>query len=315
MNNSYRILFMGTPDFAVPSLKALCENGYKPAAIYTQPDKINGRGKKIVFSPVKEFALENNIPCCQPDSLKTEDEIEQIRQLNPDLIIVIAYGKILPKAILEVPKFGAINVHASLLPKYRGAAPIQRAIIDGEKTTGVTIMKLNEGMDTGDIISQKSVDIPAHMTGEELFEQLSNTGAQELIQVMNDLPHRLDQAFPQNHEAATYAEKITKTMGNIDWSKSVRELDCLIRGMYPNPGTYTFFRGKRMKIHKAYCEEKDVSGIVPGTVISLEKDIIHTAAGDGVLCLTEVQPENHKKMSSADFIHGYQVKINDRFND
>lgn len=315
MNNPYRILFMGTPDFAVPSLKKLYESGYKPLAVYTQPDKINGRGKKISFSPVKSFALENDIPCFQPVSLKNEEEIERLRGLAPDLIIVIAYGKILPKDFLEIPRFGAVNVHASLLPRYRGAAPIQRAIIDGEEKTGVTIMKLNEGMDTGDIISQKALAIPEHMTAGELFDRLSEIGAEELIRVLEELPQRLDAAVPQNHENATYAEKITKEMGHLRWNEQVKTLDCLIRGMYPNPGTYTMFRGKRLKIHRAYYEKKDVSGIVPGTIISLEKDVIHAAAADGVLCLTEVQPENHKRMSSGDFIHGYQVKINDRFDD
>lgn len=313
MKNNYRIVFMGTPDFGIPSLDALCANDYEPIAIYTQPDRINGRGKKIIYSPVKSFAIDHNIPYFQPESLRNEEEIERLRDLKPDLLIVIAYGKILPKAILDIPTYGAINVHASLLPKYRGAAPIQRAIIDGEKETGVTIMQLDEGMDTGNIVSQKSIAISETMTSYDLFEALGKLGAEALISVMDELPKKLNDSVPQDHTQATYAEKITKEMGHIDWTKPAQVLSNLIRGMYPNPGTYTFFRNKRIKIHQCTTSEKNLSH-KPGTVISLNDGVIGVQTGNGILWLCEIQPENHKRMSAEDFINGYQVKINDNFD-
>lgn len=311
--NKYRIVFMGTPDFGVPALEAMDAHGYKPVAIYCQPDKINGRGRKINYSPVKSFALSHDIPVFQPESLKKPEEQEKLKELKPDLLVVIAYGKILPKAVLDIPTYGAINVHASLLPKYRGAAPIQRVIIDGEKETGVTIMQLDEGMDTGNIVSVRKMDIPPHMNAGELFDELGRLGAEELISVLDDLPEKLSHSIPQNHEEATYAEKITKDMGHLDWNFPADRLDCLIRGMNPNPGTYTFYRGKRVKIHKAAPEDTSRTA-APGTIISLDDDTIHVACGQGALAISEIQPENHKRMEASDFIHGYQVKVNDEFD-
>lgn len=313
MNNTYRIVFMGTPDFGVPALEALCSHGYTPMAIYCQPDRINGRGKKINFSPVKSFALAHNIPVMQPDTLKTPEEQEKLKALHPDLLIVIAYGKILPKAVLDIPTYGAINVHASLLPRYRGAAPIQRAIIDGEKETGVTIMQLDEGMDTGNIVSVRKMAIPPHMNAGELFDELGRMGADELIEVMDHLPEKLAHSVPQDSTLATYAEKVTKDMGHIRWDLPAGQIDALIRGMNPNPGTFSFYKGKRVKIHEASPEDRE-SGKEPGTVVSLEGDVIHIACGKGCLAVSEIQPENHKKMKSSDFIHGYQVKVNDQFD-
>lgn len=314
MNKNYRIIFMGTPDFAVPSLQALCENGYTPCAVYTQPDRVNGRGKKINFSPVKTFALEHEIPVYQPLTLRSEEEIHRLKELHPDIIIVIAYGKILPGNILKIPQYGAINVHASLLPKYRGAAPIQRAILDGETKTGVTIMQLDDGMDTGNIVSLQEMDIPEHMNAGELFDALSVIGAEELIHVMDNLPEKLAHSIRQDHEKATYAEKVTKDMGRIDWTKPSYEIDRLIRGMYPDPGTYTFYNGKRIKLHSAIDDHIEVREN-PGTVISVKDRLIHVAAGEGSVGISILQPENHKKMKSSDFINGYQVKVNDKFGE
>lgn len=311
--NKYRIVFMGTPDFGVPALEAMTLNGYKPVAIYCQPDRINGRGRKINYSPVKSFGLSHDIPVYQPDSLKNPEEQEKLKALSPDLLVVIAYGKILPKAVLDIPTYGAINVHASLLPKYRGAAPIQRVIIDGEKETGVTIMQLDEGMDTGNIISAVKMVIPPHMNAGELFDRLGSMGARELIHVLDDLPEKIEHSIPQNQEEASYAEKITKDMGHLDWNLPAEKLDCLIRGMNPNPGTYSFYRGKRVKIHKAAPEDVKHSA-QPGTILSLAEDRIHVACGSGALVISEIQPENHKKMAASDFIHGYQVKVNDTFD-
>ncbi len=308
-----KIIFMGTPDFCLPALEALCAHGYVPAAIYTQPDKINGRGKKVTFSPVKSFALAHDIPVYQPLTFKDPQEVETLKSLAPDILVVIAYGRILPKEVLAIPTYGAINVHASLLPKYRGAAPIQRAIIDGEKETGVTIMQLDEGMDTGNIVETVKMEIPPHMTAGELFDALGEMGAKALISVMDNLPEKLAASVPQDHERATYAEKVTKDMGHLDWTKDAKTLDALIRGMYPNPGTYTFYRGKRVKIHRACISEEEGNG-EPGTVISTEGGMIHVACGEGAIAISAIQPENHKQMKASDFINGYQVKVHDEFD-
>mgnify|MGYP000484724228 CR=1 FL=1 len=313
MKNPYKIVFMGTPSFAAKSLDMLCRRDYVPVAVYTQPDKVNGRGKKITFSPVKELAIKNNIPVYQPITFKDEAVIDELKKIKPDIIIVIAYGKILPGEVIEASRYGAINVHASLLPEYRGAAPIQRAVIDRKEKTGITIMRLDSGMDTGDIVTMAEIEIGKHMTAGELFDALSLLGAEELIHVMDDLPEALSNAVPQNHEKATYAEKVTKDMGHIDWSKPAIILDALIRGMYPNPGTYTFFRGKRIKIHKAFYKSFDTSSYTPGDVVSVKDGNIGIAASDGIIYITDLQPENHKQMKAADFINGYQVKENDRF--
>lgn len=312
MTLKYRIVFMGTPDFASHALKILCEKGYTPVAVYTQPDKVNGRGKKITVSPVKALALEKGIAVYQPDTFKSDDVQKELGALRPDLLVVIAYGKILPQAVLDSATYGAINVHASLLPAYRGAAPIQRAIMDGCEKTGITIMKLDAGMDTGDILKQKEIGISPEMTAGDLFNQLSEKGAIALLDVLSDLPRYLEKAVSQDHDKATYAEKVTKDMGHIDWSLSSTVIDRLIRGMYPNPGTYTHFRGKRLKIHGCHVKPDKRVGEAPGTIISLAEGEIEVACGEGTIVLTEVQPENHKKMKVIDFIHGYQVKEMDR---
>ncbi len=308
-----KIIFMGTPDFCLPALEALCAHGYTPAAIYTQPDKINGRGKKVTFSPVKSFALERGIPVYQPLTFKDPQEVETLKSLAPDILVVIAYGRILPKEVLDIPTYGAINVHASLLPKYRGAAPIQRAIIDGEKETGVTIMQLDEGMDTGNIVETVKMEIPPHMTAGELFDALGEMGAKALISVMDNLPEKLAASVPQDHDRATYAEKVTKDMGHLDWTKDAKTLDALIRGMYPNPGTYSFYGGKRVKIHRAQISSEK-GNAAPGTVISTAGGMIHVACGEGAIAISAIQPENHKQMKASDFINGYQVKVHDEFD-
>lgn len=312
MNNTYRIVFMGTPDFSVPALKALCDNGYTPIAVYTKPDRANSRGKKIIFSPVKALARERNIPVYQPETFKAEEEIEKLKALSPDLLVVVAYGKILPMSVLQIPTYGALNIHASLLPKYRGAAPVQRAIINGDTETGVTIMRLDAGMDTGDIVSMTRCPILQTTTAGDLFETLSKTGALELIRVLQDLEGSLAKARPQDHTQATYAEKVTKEMGLLHWQMPAREMSCLIRGMSPNPGCYSFFRGSRVKIYDALSEETS-SSFTPGTIVSLDGGLIGVACGEGILRIKVIQPENHKKMSAAEFVNGYKVQCHDTF--
>lgn len=310
-----RIVFMGTPSFACETLVKLCENGCTPIAVYTQPDKVNGRRGKITFSPVKEYALSKNIPVYQPLTFRNEEEAERLRALAPDLIVVIAYGRILPQEILDIPTYGAVNIHASLLPEYRGAAPVQRAIIDRKEETGVALMHLDAGMDTGPVISLRRVPITKTVTAGELLDTLAAVGADELLKILDDLPAALAAARPQDETKATYAEKITKDMGRIDWAKDAEELHALARGMYPNPGTYTFFRGKRVKLHRTVLSEMKAASHAPGHIVSTEGGVLWVATGAGVLGISSLQPENHKEMKAADFINGYQVKIDDSFED
>lgn len=308
-----RIVFMGTPSFALSTLRLLCESGHTPVAVYTQPDKANRRGGKISYSPVKAYALEQGLPVCQPATFRTEEAVEELRALRPDLIVVIAYGQILPQAVLDIPAYGAVNIHASLLPRYRGAAPVQRAIIDQEKESGVTLMQLDAGMDTGRIISQVRLPLTEDMTAGSLLETLAEAGSRELLRLLDHLPEALAAAVPQDESQATYAEKLTKNMGHIDWMKDARTLHALARGMYPNPGTYTFFRGKRLKIHQTVLPEQPFaeSG-QPGEILSLSGGILWVQTGRGALGIARLQPENHKQMNASDFINGYQVKPHDK---
>lgn len=307
-----RIVFMGTPSFAAASLSLLCERGYTPVAVYTQPDKVNGRRGKISFSPVKETALEKNIPVLQPLTFRDEETLETLRAFAPDLIVVIAYGRILPQAALDIPQYGALNIHASLLPKYRGAAPVQRVIIDGEAETGVSLMRLDAGMDTGDVVSVVKIPLTGTETAGALLDTLAALGANELLRVLENLPDSLEGAVPQDQTAATYAEKLTKEMGHIDWTKSAAQLSALIRGMNPDPGTYTFFRGKRVKLHMALPAGEEKKGN-PGEIVGTAGGLLQVAAGEGTLSISELQPENKKRMKAADFINGFQVKIGDKF--
>ena len=307
----FRVIFMGTPEFAVPCLAALYEH-CDVIGVVTQPDKPRGRGQKLVPSPVKAWAEAHGLPVWQPKRIKEEDFTAFLEEQKPDLMVVVAFGQILSQRILDIPPYGCINVHGSLLPRYRGAAPMQWCVIDGEKKTGVTIMQLDQGMDTGNIVETVQMEIPLHMTAGELFEALGEMGAKALISVLEDLPEKLARSTPQDHEKATYAEKVTKEMGRIDWTKDAKTLDALIRGMYPNPGTYTFFRGKRVKIHRAEVSDGE-SKKAPGTIISA-KGSLTIACGRGALTISSLQPENHKRMAAGDFVNGYQVKVNDTFD-
>lgn len=311
MNESMRIVFMGTPAFAQTALQALCENQYRPVAVYTQPDKVNRRGGKISFSPVKAYALEQGLAVLQPQTFRDEAAVEELRALAPDLIVVVAYGCILPPAVLSIPRFGAINIHASLLPRYRGAAPVQRAIIEQQEETGVTLMQLDEGMDTGPIVRQVRVPLAPDVTTEELMTILAEAGARELLQTLPVLPQALSEAIPQKEKDATYAQKLTKDMSRIDWSVDARAIHALVRGMYPNPGTYTFYKGKRVKIHRTCLPGSEGRGGHPGEIVSLENQALWVQTGRGLLCITALQPENHRQMKSADFVNGYQVELHD----
>lgn len=310
-----KIVYMGTPDFAVPPLAALVKNGYEVTAVVTQPDKPKGRGKTLLPTPVKEEALKHGIPVYQPKKVRDPEFMEVLKELNPDIIVVAAFGQIIPKAILELPEFGCINIHASLLPKYRGAAPIQQAVIDGEKESGVTIMQMGTGLDTGDMISQAAVTLDEKETGGGLFDKLADLGADLLVKTLPSIFDRTAVMEKQPEESPTpYASMITKQMGLMDFRKSAQELERLVRGMNPWPSAYTFLNGKTFKIWEASVvsvlngDGKPLAA--PGTVIAADSDRegIHVACGKDILVLTEVQLEGKKRMDAASFLRGYQVE-------
>lgn len=299
---SLRIVFMGTPDFSVPSLKAIHAAGFTIQAVYTQPDKQRGRGKKVSSSPVKECAEKLGIPVFQPQSLKDPDVIAALADLQPDVIVVIAYGKILPKAILDIPRYGCLNVHGSLLPAYRGAAPIQYAIKDGVRTSGVTIMMLDEGMDTGKVLKKSEIVLDAKETTGTLFDKLSVIGAETLIPVLRDLPAYEAVAQSQDESKATYTAKITKEMTQIDFSQPAVVIERLIRTLDPHPGAYVLHEGHRLKIWAA--DVVPGTEAEPGTIIEVTKTSITVQTGRDALCIREVQPESRKRMATAQFLQG-----------
>ena len=304
-----KVVYMGTPDFAVPPLEALVKSGYEVAAVVTQPDKPKGRGKTLMPTPVKEEALKHEIPVYQPQKVRDPEFAEILEKIAPDIIVVAAFGQIIPKKILDLPKFGCINIHASLLPKYRGAAPIQQAVIDGEKESGVTIMRMGTGLDTGDMISKVVVPIEAEETGGSLFDKLAQAGASLLTETLPSIENGTAVYEKQPEESPTpYAAMITKKMGLIDFSKSAEELERLVRGMNPWPSAYTFLNGKTLKVWKSTVEKgADGGKVTPGTVIAVDKSGIHVACGKDSLILREVQLEGKKRMETDAFLRGYQV--------
>lgn len=303
------IVFMGTPDFSVPSLVALHDAGYHITSVYTQPDKQRGRGKKVSYSAVKEKALELGLVVKQPDTLKDDAVIAALTAEKPDVIIVIAYGKILPKAILDIPKYGCLNVHGSLLPAYRGAAPIQYAIKDGVAESGVTIMLLDEGMDTGAILKEARISLDAKETTGTLFDKLSTLGAEALLPVVADLPAYLAKATAQDESKATYTAKIGKELAAIDWTQPAVVIERLIRTLDPHPGAYTLYDGKRLKIWSA--DVVDGTEAAPGMVLSVTKKQFTVQTGDGALSIREVQPESRKRMATAQFLQGVSLTAGD----
>ena len=323
-----RILFMGTPDFAEVSLEAVYNSGHEIIGAVTNPDKPKGRGMKMIASPVKEFALEKNIPIYQPLKIRNNIEfIEEIKRLNPDVICVVAYGKILPKEILEIPKIGCINVHGSLLPKYRGAAPIQWAVLNGDKTTGITTMYMDEGMDTGDMILKQEVEIGKDETTGELWNRLSKIGGELLIETLKQLEQGIAPRIKQGEEFTT-APMLDKEMAKIDWeNKTATEIKNLVRGLNPIMGAYSYINGKKIKLWKVqYLEEEEfctiknfdkqkLHNIENGTIlISNDKEGLYIKAKDGVISVLEIQGENAKRMNINDFLRGNKLKINEKFD-
>ncbi|WP_455491909.1 methionyl-tRNA formyltransferase [Butyricicoccus sp.] len=306
-----RIVFMGTPDFAVPSLQALIDAGHDVCAVYTQPDKPQGRKQILTAPPVKTLALEHDIPVFQPNTLKNEDEQARLRELAPEVIIVVAYGKLLPKAVLDIPPHGCINVHGSLLPRWRGAAPIQWAVIAGDEMAGVTTMQMAEGLDTGDMLLTYETKVGEKETAGELFDRLAQSGAELLTQTLvklNEITPR-----PQDDAQSCYAHMLDKQMAVIDWNKSAHEIDCLIRGLNPWPIALTTLSGERLKV---FAAEKANGRGEPGTVLEADpKKGLTVACGEGALRLTEIQLVGGKRMKATDFLRGHAIEVGTKLGD
>ena len=305
-----RIVFMGTPDFAVPSLQKLIDRNETVCAVFTQPDKPKGRGHKLQAPPVKELALAHNIPVYQPATLRDEEAQQLLSDLAPELIVVAAYGKLLPKAVLDLPKYGCINVHGSLLPKYRGAAPIQWAVINGEQTTGVTTMYMGEGMDTGDMLLKAETPIGPEETAGELFDRLMLLGAELLSETLDALAAGTLQRIPQDEAQATRAPMLSKELSKLDFHRPASELHDLIRGLNPWPCAVAELDGKRLKLLASKVVEE--SG-APGEVAERDDGMI-VFCGQGALRITELQTETGKRMGGAEYLHGHPIKPGDRMN-
>lgn len=301
---------MGTPDIAATILERLLGTEHEIIGVVTQPDKQKGRGYEVSFSPVKELALKHDLTVFQPLKVKEPEFLETIKKLNPEVIVVAAFGQILPKVFLDIPVFGCINVHASLLPKYRGAAPIQYSIIDGEEETGITIMYMDVGIDTGDMILQKKLKIDPKETGGSLFDKMAALGSDAIVEALGQIEAKTAERIAQYGEQATYVKIISKDMGKLDFNQSAVSLERLIRGLNPWPSAFTFLDGKTLKIWSAETEANDsAKSGQPGDVIELRKDAIVVATGNGLLVIHELQLEGKKRMTTDAFLRGYQVNI------
>lgn len=303
-----KLIFMGTPDFAAGALKALVEAGHQVSAVVTQPDKPKGRGKEVQFPPVKEYAVSQGIPVLQPVRIKTPEAVEELRRYEADVFIVAAFGQILSAEILNMPKYGCLNIHASLLPKYRGAAPIPWAILNGEEKTGVTIMQMDEGLDTGDMLLTREIPITQEDTADSLHDKLMNLGAGMITEVLPLLEAGKLTPVKQKEEDATHVGKLSKTFGCIDWQEPAVSVARKVRGLNSWPSAYTFFRGKRMKIWEAEPVTQKEEKAVCGSITLVEKEAFGVQTGDGILKVTGVQLEGKKRMTVKEFLLGYQIK-------
>lgn len=319
------IVFMGTPDFAVDALEAIIEAGHRVTAVVTQPDKPKGRGKEVQMTPVKVCAEAHGIPVFQPVKIKEPEAVEALRTYNADIFVVAAFGQILSEEILNMPKYGCVCIHASLLPKYRGAGPIQWAIINGEKVTGVTIMQMDRGIDTGDMLMKTEVEITPKETGDSLHDKLAAAGAKLIVEALPKIENGDVTPVKQNDADSCYAAMLQKSMGRIDWRQEAEKLDCLIRGLISWPGASTTYRGKTLKIweEEVASEEElrrlgmveEYAGAVPGTVVLVKKDAFYVQTGEGNLRITAVQPEGKKRMAVKDFLLGYPVKAGEKLGE
>ncbi|MEQ2496047.1 methionyl-tRNA formyltransferase [Enterocloster bolteae] len=321
-----RIVFMGTPDFSVPALKALVEAGHQVIAVVTQPDKPKGRGKEVQMTPVKIQAMEYGIPVYQPAKVREASFVEVLKGLEADVYVVIAFGQILPKAVLELPKYGCINIHASLLPKYRGAAPIQWCVIDGERETGITTMMMDVGLDTGDMLEKAVIPIEEKETGGSLHDKLSMAGGDLILSTLKKLKEGTLVRTPQTDEGTCYAKMLTKSLGDIDWNQGAVSIERLIRGLNPWPSAYTMWNGKTIKIWAAdviagreaadFLSESGVpaeTGTAPGTVVCSDKRGLVVSTGGGLLSIRELQMEGKKRMDTPAFLRGYPIPAGDVF--
>lgn len=315
-----KIVYMGTPDFAVGALQAIIEAGHQVVAVVTQPDKPKGRGKEMQMTPVKACAIAHDIPVFQPVKVKDAEAVAVLRGYEADIFVVAAFGQILSEEILNMPKYGCVNIHASLLPKYRGAAPIQWAIIDGEKKTGVTIMQMDKGLDTGDMLFKTEVEIDAKETGDSLHDKLAEAGAKLIVEALPQIEAGNITPVKQKDEESCYAKMLQKSMGRIDWKQSAYKLDCLIRGLISWPGASTIYHGKNLKIWEEEVADETTACIqlkdaAPGTVVGIEKDALYVQTGDGVLRIVSVQLEGKKRMAVRDFLLGCQMKTGEQLGD
>lgn len=313
-----RIIFMGTPEFAVPVLESLINSRHEVVAVVTQPDRPKGRGKNMQFSPVKECALAHNIPVMQPVNVSVPEVIDELRAYEPELIVVVAFGQFVTKKIREMPKYGCINVHASLLPKYRGAGPIQWAVINGEKESGVTTMYMCREIDKGDMLLKDTVTLDPKETGDSLHDKLSMMGGPLLLKTIDQLEDGSAVRIPQCDEESTYAPKLEKTMGNIDWTMDADRIERLVRGLNSWPGTFTKIHGKTVKIWDCDVVRQETltenqAAATPGTVIVSEKDQLIVKAGNGALSLRMLQPEGKKNMTVDAYLRGYPIAQGELF--
>ncbi len=303
-----KIVYMGTPDFSVGALEALIKAGHEVTAVVTQPDKAKGRSGQVQCSPVKECAVRHGIPVLQPFRIKTPEAVEELKRYEADVYVVAAFGQILSKQILEMPKFGCINIHASLLPKYRGAAPINQCIIDGEKETGVTIMQMDAGVDTGDILTQKKVIIEDKETAETLFGKLAQAGAELIVETLPLIENGGITPVKQDENLASHVKMMDKSMGKIDWTQDAACIERLVRGLNPWPSAYTFYQGKSVKIWSSDVVKDAENAVQPGTIVAVAKDFFDVACGKGILRIYELQLEGKKRMDTKSFLLGNQWK-------
>ena len=304
-----KIIYMGTPDFAVAPLEALIDKGHQIVLVVTQPDREKGRGKELAMSPVKECALKHGIEVFQPLKIREEESVNYLRRYDADICVVAAFGQIVSEEILNMPKYGCVNIHASLLPKYRGAAPIQWAILNGEKVTGVTIQQMAKGIDTGDILYQKEIPITEEDTGESMFDKLMYLGAEMIAEFMPLLESGKIIPTPQDESEATHVGKISKELGHINWQDDAAKIERYVRGLNSWPSAYTMLNGKTLKIWKSkvtHMSEKQSA--TPGTITAVTKDSFEVATGKGCLCVYEIQLEGKKRMSVHDFLLGFKIE-------
>lgn len=310
-----KVIFMGTPEFSVGALDALIEAHHQVVLVVTQPDKPKGRGKEMQITPVKACAMKHSIPVFQPVKIKEKEAVETLRGYEADVFVVAAFGQILSEEILNMPKYGCINIHASLLPKYRGAGPIQRVILDGMKETGITIMKMDKGVDTGDMLLQSVVPIDEKETGDSLHDKLATEGAKLIVEALRKIEAGDITPVKQNDADSSYAGMLNKAMGKIDWNKDAVQIERMVRGLNSWPGTYTSYNGKVLKIWESeVCEkEKTLENEVPGTVIAVDKEAIYVRTGEKALKITQVQLEGKKRMCVKEFLLGCRIEAGEIF--